>query len=101
MKLNDNAWACIKYSLEAIGERELNPTLVEAVRFRAEADEEYSSDMNEYYGEVQEAGILDTMDRDILYDMVAQELGFKFWPCNGDSDELKEAFEETLDKSFI
>lgn len=47
------------------------------------------------------AQVLDTMDRDILYDLVAQELGFRFWPCNGDSDELKEAFEEALDKSFI
>ncbi len=101
MKLTDKAWACLKYELEDLAESSIDTALIEAIKLRVEADEEYCKDMNEIYSEVQDPRGLDTMDRDILYDFVAMELGFKHWPLYMDSEEYTNQFYKALEKRFV
>lgn len=41
----------------------------------------------EYWGYSEDGQSLDTADRDILHDAIAEYLGFTHWPCGIDSDK--------------
>lgn len=101
MKLKEKAWACLKYDLESIGKKPIDPALVEAVKRRVEADEEYCEEINESYGDAEEIWGIDTMDRDVLHDFLAKELGFERWPLYMDSEEYANQFYEALRKRYV
>ena len=64
------------------------------------SDREFVEQMKEIYPE--EGDGLDTYERGWLMDMVAQDLGYEGWPCNGDSAELGARFRATLvEKGYL
>jgi hypothetical protein len=52
-----------------------------------------------YYNERCEG--LDTMDRDLLYDIIARAMGCAHWPLHMDSQEYSDAFFKTLKEHLL
>lgn len=86
---------CIK-ALADLGFKAPNDDAVRAMVEQSTAvGEDFVIDMNECYGDLEKpTGVLDTMDREDLWDIFSQKFLSRSWPMNGEHADMNKFFAE-------